>query len=59
MITIRIKSSGEVKEVTRNVAFDLIDRGIAVLAKEEPQFVPSGGYIHRQMRPGVSRMRTK
>lgn len=32
MITIRIKSTGEIREVTKNVAFDLIDGGVAVLA---------------------------
>lgn len=32
VIKIRIKSTGEIQEVTRNVAFDLIDRKIAVLA---------------------------
>lgn len=35
MLTIRIISTGEVKEVTQNIAFDLIDKGLAKIYKKE------------------------
>lgn len=34
MVTIKIKSTGEKKVVTKNVAFDLIDRGLATKVSE-------------------------
>lgn len=34
-VTIKIKKSGELKQVTRNEAFDLIDRGLAVRVYEK------------------------
>ena len=45
-IRIRIKSTGEIQEVTRNIARDLIERKIAVLAfspitREEQRISPS------------------
>lgn len=39
MITVTIKATGEVREVTRNIAHDLIDRGIAQLYVAKP-FTP-------------------
>ncbi len=44
MVKIRIISTGEIKEETPNVAFDLIDRGIAEVYKE------GFSYPNRQMR---------
>jgi len=62
VIKIRIKANGEVKEVTRNEAFDLIDRGLAELYKAEtPKSSPfspptisdrqvsGNSYLNRQM----------
>lgn len=56
MIRIRIKATGEIREATRNEAFDLIDRGVAELFKGHP--VPvykveqerENLYTNRQMR---------
>lgn len=49
MIKIKIKKTGKVYEETRNVAFDLIDRGIAEVFKPTPVVKPMT-YMNRQMR---------
>lgn len=50
MITIRIKSTGEIKEVERNIAFDLVDRKIAEVVRKEPPRKEPLGYSDRQFR---------
>ena len=55
MIKIQIKATGEIREVTKNVAYDLIDRGIAVLAGSKPPVgvdrqEDKSRYLDRQMR---------
>jgi hypothetical protein len=58
MKKVKIKETGEMKEVTDNVAFDLIDRGIAELAgtkapkKELQKEYP---YTNRQMRSKIKK----
>jgi len=49
-LKIRIKTTGEIKEVTRNEAFDLIDRKVADLVRQEPPRQSSQGYTDRQFR---------
>lgn len=51
MITVKLKS-GEVKQVTRNVAFDLVDRGLAEVVTTEAKPIYRQ-YTHRQMRPAT------
>ena len=50
MITIRIKASGEIRQVTRNIAFDLIDRKLADVY-QQPVVKPQVDYPTRQLRP--------
>ncbi len=62
MIKIRNKQTGDITEVTRNIAFDLIDRGIAELVRETREVNQSFGYQNRQMhssREGRGSFRTK
>jgi hypothetical protein len=49
MIKIRIKTTNEIREVTNNIAHDLIDRGIAELATSKPVVKPQPFYENRQM----------
>lgn len=62
MIKVRIKATGEVKEVTRNEAHGLIESDVAVIVHTaEGGEIPHSedrGYTHRQMRPGA-KVRTK
>lgn len=54
MITIQLNDTKEIRSVTANEAFDLIDRGLAVRfegKKESKHFTKDIGYKHRQMRP--------
>lgn len=47
MIKIKIKKTGIIEEVTRNIAYDLVDRGIAeVVQNEQPKTFT---YPNRQM----------
>jgi hypothetical protein len=41
MIKVRIKATGEIREETPNIAFDLIDRGIGELVKYTSPVSPS------------------
>jgi hypothetical protein len=49
MIRIKIKATGEIKSVTNNEAFDLIDRKLAEVYKEYVQ-KPQPFYSTRQLR---------
>lgn len=41
MVKIRIKKTGVIQEVTRNIAFDLIDKGVAEIYRgKSPQESP-------------------
>jgi len=63
MVKIRIKATNEIKEVMRNEAHDLIDRGLAVMATViekykvpsviEPPARASFDYSNRQMQPSI------
>lgn len=57
MIKIRILKTGDVREVTRNIAFDLIDRGLARIFKPRNKRMktknsktPRAFYHNRQMK---------
>lgn len=51
MIKIRIKSTGEIQEVTRNIAHDLIDRGIGELLTNPIETPNQFKYNNRQINP--------
>ena len=60
MLKILIKATGETQEVTRNVAFDLIDRGLATLlpiagTKTVDRAEDAPLYLNRQMRASIRR----
>ena len=62
MITIRIKDTGEIVQVTPNVAHDLIDRGKAVVASQETSQEQPAFYANRSMgasRHGKGRFKTR
>ncbi len=50
MLKICVKTTGEIKEVSRNEAFDLIDRKLADLVRQEPPRQTPQGYTDRQFR---------
>lgn len=54
MVQVRIKKTGQVKEVTRNIAHDLIEKGQAELVTKTPPKAPLG-YQTGQMRPAASK----
>lgn len=47
MITIKDKRTGEIKQVTKNEAFDLVERGLAVVYTKE--------YKTTAMQPGETK----
>ena len=51
MIKIKIIATKEIREVTSNVAHDLIDRGIATVAKapKKKRIVPTPTYSNRSL----------
>ncbi len=53
MLQIRIKESGEIRRVTRNEAFGLIDAGLAELLGEETS--TSKFYPDKSMRPTIGK----
>lgn len=49
MVSIREKTTGHVKQVTKNVAFDLVDKGTHEVVEPTPKERPQG-YLNRQVR---------
>ena len=64
MLKILIKATGETQEVTRNVAFDLIDRELATLlpivgTKTVDRAEDAPLYLNRQMRASTRRKKLR